>query len=82
MTKNTDVYELYKDIVNSVLFQSDALETSESSWTLEETLYVEITIVKKLYEIEIASKSLVENSHNNEINDNNIDTGNFILMFL
>ncbi|XP_060833788.1 uncharacterized protein LOC132917188 isoform X2 [Rhopalosiphum padi] len=76
LTKNTDVYELYKDIVNSVLFQSDALETSESSWTLEETLYVEITIVKKLYEIEIASKSLVENSHNNEINDNNIDTDN------
>uniref|UniRef100_A0A2S2P154 Uncharacterized protein n=1 Tax=Schizaphis graminum TaxID=13262 RepID=A0A2S2P154_SCHGA len=73
LTKNTDVYELYKDVVNSFLFQSDALKTSESSWTLEETLYVEITIVKKLYENEIA---LVENSHNNEINDNNINTDN------
>lgn len=77
LTKNTDVYELYKDIVNSFMFQSDALITSESSWTLEETLYVEITIVKKLFENKVASESLVEISHNNEISDSHINTDNF-----
>uniref|UniRef100_A0A2H8TSY1 Zinc finger protein 236 n=1 Tax=Melanaphis sacchari TaxID=742174 RepID=A0A2H8TSY1_9HEMI len=76
LTKNTDVYELYEDIVNSFSFQSDALRTSENSWTLEETLYVEITIVKKLFENEIASKSLSETSHNSKMNDNHINTDN------
>lgn len=66
MTKNTDVYKLYKDIVNSFIFQSDALNTSESCWTLEEMLYVEIIIVKKLFENEFAPKSIVEISNNNE----------------
>lgn len=76
LTKNTAVNELYKDIVNSFLFQCNVLKTSESSWTLEETLYVEITIVKKLFENEVASKSLDEISHNNEIINNHINSDN------
>lgn len=82
MTKNTAVNELYKDIVNSLLIQCNALKTSESSWTLEETLYVEITIIKKLFENEVASKSLDEISHNNEMINNHINSGNLILIFL
>lgn len=60
------------------MFQSDALQTAESSWTLEEILYVEISKVKKLFENEVASKSLAEISDNNEISDNHINTGNLI----
>lgn len=82
MTNNTAVNELYKDIVNSFLFQCNVLTTSESSWTLEETLYVEITIVKKLFENEVASKSLDKISHNNEIINNHINSGNLKLIFL
>jgi len=82
LTKNTAVHELYKDIVNSFLFQCNALKTSESSWTLEETLYVEITLVKKLFENEVVSKSLDEISHNNEIINNHINSGNLTLIFL
>ncbi|KAL4112492.1 hypothetical protein QTP88_016265 [Uroleucon formosanum] len=76
LTKNTDISELYKDIVRSFMFQSDALQTAESSWTLEEILYVEISKVKKLFENEVASKSLAEISDNNEISDNHINTDN------
>ncbi|KAE9535620.1 hypothetical protein AGLY_007521 [Aphis glycines] len=76
LTKNTTVNELYEDIVNSFLFQCNALKTSESSWTLEETLYVEITLVKKLFENEVVSKSLDKISHNNEIINNHINSDN------
>lgn len=78
MTKNTNVYELYKDIVNSFMFQSDALKTSESSWSLEETLYVEIIEVKKLFENEVTSKSLDVISHNNENSDDLNNIGNLL----
>jgi len=77
LTKNTNVYELYKDIVKSFIFQSDALRTAESSWTLEEILYIEISIAKKLSENEVALKPLVEINHNNEIKNHHINTGNF-----
>jgi len=60
------------------MFQSDALENAESSWTLEEILFVEISKVKKLFENEVASKSLVEISDNNEISDDHTNTGNLI----
>ncbi|XP_016657158.1 uncharacterized protein LOC100160441 isoform X2 [Acyrthosiphon pisum] len=76
LTKNTNVYELYKDIVKSFMFQSDALQTAESSWTLEEILFVEISKVNKLFENEVSSKSLVEISDNNEIRDEQINTDN------
>ncbi|XP_060870680.1 uncharacterized protein LOC132945074 [Metopolophium dirhodum] len=74
LTKNTDVYELYKDIVKSFMFQSDSLQTAESSWTLEEILFVEIIKVKKLFENEVLSKSVVKNNDNNEIRDDQINT--------
>lgn len=78
MTKDTNVCELYKDIVKSFMFQSNALSTAESSWTLEETLYVEIGIAKKLFENEVASKPPVEINHNNDISDDHINTGNYV----
>jgi len=59
------------------VFQSDALITAESSWTLEEILYIEISIAKKLSENEVALKPLVEINDNNEIRNDHINTGNF-----
>jgi len=58
------------------MFQSDTLITAESSWTLEEILYIEISIAKKLSGNEVASKSLVEINDNNEIRNDYINTGN------
>jgi len=60
------------------MFQSDALSTAESSWTLEEALYVEITIAQKLFENDVASKPPIEINHNNEISDDHINPGNYI----
>jgi len=60
------------------MFQSDALKTSESSWSLEETLYVEIIEVKKLFENEVTSKSLDVISHNNENSDDLNNIGNLL----
>jgi len=60
------------------MFQSDALQTAESGWTLEEILFVEISKVKKLFENEVLSKSVVEINDNNKIRDDQINTGNLI----
>lgn len=66
--------------MNALIFQSDALKTSEFSWTLEETLYVELNVVRKLLKDEVTENSLVEITHNNQ-NDNLIETGKNISIY-